>query len=382
MKNIHKLMTGLVGAAVIGGAVLLTNSSTTTKRVTIPKNNDGGLYKPKLSNYLKPGDTLELEGDYAYINFDSLRGTKEKPIIIVNKGIVRIGTNNSYAWIMTNSKYFKIIGSLVSTDKYPFKIGGPVAGKYIAQSFTFPTSDEFEITGVELLNAQVGFFANPSSGLYKNISIHDNYVHDLDNPAESGRSEGVYIGNTSFSTTTTGGHFDSLHIYNTRFENLAGDGIQVALTSNMNIHDNIIKGYGKANLEQQRSAIIIGGCSSGKVYNNNTSDGTGAAFQIFGGGDVYLTNNTATNVASSANEDGIYIDGKCKDAALRVYIIGNTIVGKVARDYVRDASKSVVENKSNAFGAITTPTPTPVKKVITKIVTTIYEDGTFEATKQ
>lgn len=348
--------------------------------VIIPKNNDGGIYKPDLSTLLKPGDTLELSGDYAYINLDKLVGTPENPILIINKGIVRAGVNNSYGWIMTNCKYFKIIGTPVGDDKYPFKVGGPVAGKYIAQSFTFPTSDNFEISGMELLNAQVGFFANPSQGgVYKNIKIHGNYIHALDNPTESGRSEGFYIGNTGYGYMTDPGHFDSVEIYNNLLEGLAGDGIQVALTSNLNIHDNIIKGYGRANLEQQRTGIIVGGCSSGKVWNNSINDGTGAAIQVFGGGDVYLTNNTATNVASSTNEDGIYVDGKCHDLALKVYIQGNQIVGKVNRDYLRDATKSVVLNKDNYFG---TPKPVPVdtipapvKKVTGTI--TVFSDGTY-----
>jgi hypothetical protein len=295
--------------------------------ITIPRNNDKGWYYTNGKHGIKPGDIVELEGDYAYINLDSVIGTPEQPVIFRPKGVVRVGVNNSYGWIITNSKHFVIDGTF-GGQKYGFKIGGPEKGKFIAQSFTFPTSDNFEIKGVEILNAQVGFFANPKtagSGPFENIKIHSNYVHDLDNPGESGRSEGIYLGRTDVASRGTGGAFKNVEIYNNVFENLAGDGIQVALTEGVHIHHNTIKGYGKANLQQQRTAIIIGGCTSGTVENNTIEDGTGSPFQVFGGGDVFVKNNTAQRVATSDNEDGIYIDGKCKDGPLRVHLIGNRI---------------------------------------------------------
>lgn len=346
---------------------------------TIPKNNDGGWYKP--AHGLKPGDVVVLEGDYSYINIDGVIGTPEKPIVFKPKGIVRVGTNNSYAWIITNSKYF-VIDGITETEKYGFKIGGPVKGKFIAQSFTYPSSDNFEIKGVEISNAQVGFFANPKtagSGPYENIKIHDNYVHDLDNPDESGRSEGVYLGRTDVASRTIGGAFNNVEISFNRFENLAGDGIQSALVKNLWVHDNTIDGYGRANLEQQRTAIIVGGCSSGKIENNTITNGTGSPIQVFGGGDVYITGNKATKVATSANEDGIYIDGKCADEKLRVYLKGNTI-DKVARDFVRDATKSVVENTGNVFGNVTPPPPPPPTKTLFLIIH-IYQDRSFSSAK-
>ena len=313
---------------------------------TIPKNNDGGWYRP--NHGLKPGDVVVLEGNYSYINLDSVQGTAEKPIIFRPKGVVNIGVNNSYAWIITNSKHF-IIDGRIEGEQYGFKIGSNIKGQFIAQSFTFPTSDNFEISNVELRNAQVGFFANPKTGEYRNIKIHDNYVHDLDNPGESGRSEGVYLGNTGKATTTEGGKFYNVEIYNNRFENLAGDGVQVALTENVFIHHNIIKGYGKADLAQQRSAIIIGGCTSGRIEDNTISEGTGSPIQVFGGGDVYVNRNKMSAVATSSNEDGLYIEGKCLDRPLKVHLSNNTI-DKVSRDFIHDSKKAVKKNAGNVFG--------------------------------
>src|SRR5205814_1500217 len=97
---------------------------------------------------------------------------------------------------------------------------------------------------------------------------------------------------------------------------------------------NEIKNYGKANLEQQRSGIIVGGCSSGSVYNNKITRGTGSAIQVFGAGNVDIINNTIQYTASSENEDAIYINGKCMDGpTLKVRVINNKI-DKAARAYV------------------------------------------------
>lgn len=365
--------------------------------VTIPKNREGAWeLRPGSSakHNLQPGDVVEMEGDYSYIYIDSVIGTKEQPIVFKPKGIVRVGTANSFAWIITNSKHF-IIDGVTDADKYSFKIGGPEKGKFIAQSFTFPTSDNFEIKGVEIANAQVGFFGNPKSGRiepYENIKIHDNYVHDLDNPDESGRSEGIYLGRTDAASITKPGSFNNVEIYNNRFENLAGDGIQAALTKNLKIYDNVINGYGGADLEQQRSAIIIGGCTSGTVSHNAISNGKGAAIQVFGGGLVTLEKNEFNNVATSANEDAIYIDGKCADEKLQVVLSGNKLSNKPARDIVRDASKSIVDSKGNSWETPIPPVepPKPVKTVLKKgywlisgkrYYYTAYTDFTWENKK-
>ena len=206
---------------------------------------------------------------------------------------------------------------------------------------------------MEIHNSQLGFFSNSKTGgPWKWISIHNNYVHGLDNQQEMGRSEAVYIGNTDPSTYVSTGSFDSVEIYNNVFENLSGDGVQVARSRHLKIHDNTITNYGKANLEEQRSGIIIGGCSSGSVYNNKITKGTGAAIQVFGSGNVDLINNSIQQTASSKNEDAIYINGKCLDGPkLKVRIINNKI-DHANREFVKDANPQpcIIENKGNLFG--------------------------------
>jgi hypothetical protein len=361
--------------------------------MTLPKNNDGGLY---LNNgkgrIIPPGTTVMLEGDYAYINLDSVIGTPEKPITFKLKAAARAGTNGGYGFIITHSKYFIIDGALPTGEPYGFKIGGPVKGKYIPQTFGFATSDNFEIKNCELLNGQVGFFGAPlGGGIYQNIFIHNNYVHNLDNPDESGRSEGVYLGNTSVRTRLTGAGFKNVEISYNVFDSLAGDGIQIALTELANVHHNKILKYGGANLEQQRSAIVIGGCTNGIFEFNEISNGTGAGFQVFGAGEIFIRNNTLTNVASTATEDAFYIHSICSDiTTMRLHLINNIVKGtKPARDIVRDDLSAIVENVGNSWNPAPPPPP-PVRTVFHKgyftlngkrFYYTLYSDGTWQNLK-
>jgi hypothetical protein len=318
--------------------------------IIIPKNADGGLYKPK--HNAMPGDTILLSGDYAYIFLENVNGAPGKPVVITNKDHVRIGVGtNNYSFLLVNSNYVHIDGSGVKDIKYGFLVGG-IEGTYNAQGFSFGGS-HFEINGMEIHNSQLGFFSNSKiGGPWKSISIHHNYVHGLDNPQEMGRSEAIYIGNTDPSTYVSTGSFDSVEIYSNLFENLSGDGIQVARTKHLKIHDNVITNYGKANLEEQRSGIIIGGCSSGSVVNNKINKGTGAAIQVFGAGNIDVIGNIIQQTATSRNEDAIYINGKCLDGPkLKVRLVNNKI-DHANREFIKDANiqPSVIENKGNVFG--------------------------------
>lgn len=328
---------------------LLSTTVALARHITVPKNHDGGWYFVNGGFPAVAGDTVDMHGDYSYIYLSQVNGTATKPIVFVPVGgVVRSGVNGGYGFIITQSHHFKLVGQ-TALNQYGFSLGSGTPGKYIAQSFTFPTSDNFEVSGVEIAWAQVGFFSNPTKGSYSNIKLHDFYVHDLDNPAEQGRSECVYLGNTGIATLKGGGTFENVEIYNGKIENISGDGIQIAL-SNAYVHDITIKNYGRANLEQQRTAIIVGGCTSGIWERIHIENGTGSAFQIFGGGEVIIRNCYARNVAQSDDEDGFYIAGKCRDGNVNVRLVADTIIGKVNRDYVRVAEKAtIVENKKNHF---------------------------------
>jgi parallel beta-helix repeat protein len=313
----------------------------TGKEVVIPKNHDGGWYKPNLDQ-VKPGDVLVLEGYYAYINLDSLQGTKEKPITLRNKGRVWIGSDNSYAAIFSNCSHFIIDGGGDPGNKYGIVFGplDVVNTPHIDQGLTVSNSSNYEIKHVEIKHVQVGIFGNPPSGpTMRDIKIHDNWIHDLDNPKEGGRTEAMYLGNTNIFTVSNTAHFENIRIYNNLCENLSGDGIQLANGQNYKIYNNVIRDYGKANLDDQHTGILIGANGYGTIKNNTIQDGTGSAIEVFGYSYNLVIGNTIRNTATSANQpDAIYIEKKGMDGdPLQVDLFDNNIDG-ATRNGIRNAS--------------------------------------------
>ena len=315
----------------------------TGKEVSIPKNHDGGWYKPDLSK-VKPGDILVLEGYYSYINLDSLHGTAEHPITIRNKGKAWVGSNNSYAAIFSNCSHFIIDGSGDAGNKYGIVFGplDAVNTAYFDQGLTVSNSTNYEIKNVEIKHVQVGIFGNPPSGptMY-NIKIHDNWIHDLDNPREGGRTEAMYLGNTNIFTVSNTAHFENIHIYNNLCEDLSGDGIQLTNAQNYKIYNNIIRNYGKANLDDQHTGILAGGNSYGTVKNNTIENGTGSAIEIFGYSYHLVIGNKIRNTATSSNQpDAVYIEKKGMDGdPLQVDMIDNIIDGAL-RNGIRNGSNA------------------------------------------
>lgn len=310
--------------------LLLCGSETQAKRITIPRNHDGGWYKPKLWK-VSPGDTIELDGDYAYWNIDSLNGTPEKPIVFINKKGVRsrVGINNTYSAIFYNSSNYVIDGSGDSTIPYGI-VFGPKGGDYNSLTLTPGNSTNYEVKHVEIVHGQVGIYAAPPFGItMKKIKIHHNWIHDMRNP--SGYScEAMYLGNTSINVVANKAHFENIEIHHNLCEDLAGDGIQLANAQGYKIYNNVVKKYGISNFDDQRSGIIVGGNSWGVVKNNVIENGTGSGIEIFGCRLNTVTGNTIRNTATSKNQpDAIYIEkkGAADCGPLRVIVVNNTIIG-------------------------------------------------------
>ncbi|MEO5942158.1 MAG: right-handed parallel beta-helix repeat-containing protein [Ferruginibacter sp.] len=298
------------------------------RRLSIPKNGDGGWYKPEYPK-LKPGDTVILKGSYAYWNLENVNGTADSPIVFRNEtGRSRIGIANNYAAIFYNCSHFIIDGSGDSTYKYGI-VFGPVKGFYIPLGLTTTNSTDYEVKHVELTHMQVGIFSSPDTGrtMY-NVWIHHNWVHDMDNPAEKGRSEGFYIGNTSIRTIKNTAHFENIRITNNLLEELSGDGIQLCDAQGFEVSNNIVRNYGKANLEAQRTGILIGSNSMGTIKNNLIENGPGNGIELFGYGLNTISGNVLKNTGKALLHDAILIQKFGIDGApLKVNCFDNVIEG-------------------------------------------------------
>lgn len=286
-------------------ALLFLSLATHSQVKPLIKKPDGTVYM--MNATYQPGDTIELSGDYLWIQIKPINGTKEKPIVFRNKGKVTVGGFKGYTMILTG-KHFKVICDTLGK----FVIGKP--GVY-SMGLNLSTSTNTEVSGIEFQYLQTGIQQNPTGTmLLEDCYYHDNYFHDLGNPTEQGRSEAFYLGKTSAG----GAFFKNCRIENNLIENVSGDGIQVA-GGNFTIKNNWVTKFGTANLAYHQNGILVGGYASADVTGNIISNSTGIALQVLGRGSVNVIGNLFSDINNKT--DAIYINGKTSTVDNKLNII-------------------------------------------------------------
>ncbi len=285
---------------------------------------------------VRPGDVVCVKsGQYPYLNLFNFKGSSSAPITIKNcGGQVRIGNSSTnYGIVMNNNHHIRFTGTGHSGTKYGFKVDG--GSKYLGSGFAIAgKSSNFEIDHLDITKVEAGVLAktNPScdastwKGNYtmRNVKFHDFYIHGI-------KGEGFYIGHTSLKVTINCNgstkqvephRIEGIGVYNNRIENAGWDGIQVAQASkDCRIYNNRIYNYGTANKSSQQAGIIVGGNTTGRVYNNWVKKGTGSGIQIFGTGTITIYN----NIIKDAGEDAIFCDDR-SPVAMKVRFVNNTII--------------------------------------------------------
>lgn len=311
---------------------------------TVPKNAEGGKawYYRNGGFPASPGDVIELQGDYDYIEIRNLSGTPDKYIEFKGTGLNRAGFNAANAVIFANCHYIKFNGIII----------GPDDGKFAEQGFNMQGSSNMEISRCILQNAKVGFFNNTSKGHFPNVFIHHNTIRNISDPAKSNFCEAFYLGNTNGLPATENSHAN-LRIEDNTLVDIGGDGIQIANGINVSVKRNSITNYGFHNINDQWFGILCGGGTSGVFADNVLSKGTGTPFQILGTGDVTFSNNTAIGCATGDKQDGFYI--RQSFPTLKVRLLNNKI-DKVNRNWITQVTPGlVVEDKGNLFGVTVPP---------------------------
>ncbi len=277
------------------------------RTVSLPRRGDNTVYIRDAATIMQAGDTVLLEGDYTWIKLFKIAGTKDSPVVFINKGLVTIGGYAPYTCVFSGD-YFKISGNGDTAHKYGIRLGKSRDSVYGAFGFAFHDSKGVEVAHCEFQYLSCGILQNPAEGqAMPDCYYHDNYFHDLDNPKAKGRSEAFYLGNTKASTTA----FEACRIESNLIENVSGDGIQ-ASGGTFVIRGNTIRNYATAKLAQQRAGILIGGQATADIIDNIIEGGSGVGLQIFGQGNMKIWGNTFKNidVQTLVNEDIIYINGK------------------------------------------------------------------------
>lgn len=295
---------------------------------------------------IPPGSFVKLEaGQRGQLTLVNIKGAPGKPITFVNgEGQTIIKGAHHYGLKISNCSNFRLTGSGGSTQ-----YGILIDGGHNALTIENLSSD-FEVDRLEIKNAGfAGLMAktDPScrpetwrgNFVMKNISLHDNYIHDI-------KGEGFYVGNSFYSGkkescgTVFPHEIHNLRLFNNVVKNSGCEGIQVGCARvNCEIYDNYIENYGTSPFaNNQNNGLQIGEGTGGKCYNNVIVKGTGNGLILLGAGGNVVYNNVITNAGAL----GIFCDERVTDDG-GFSIINNTIVN-TGSDGIRLYSEKVPFN--------------------------------------
>lgn len=262
----------------------------------------------------------------------NFKGTAANPIIFINKGgKVTFSTTAtaSYAFKTQNCQYFKILGSGAPGVTYGININGGNIGMTMDN-----LSSDFEIANVEVRNSGfAGIMAktDPTCDAstwrghftMKNISIHNNYVHQTG-------GEGLYVGNSFYADGVSLACGKVLphdvvnaKIYKNITDSTGCEGIQVgSATSGCYIYNNTVKTPGISPFANgQNNGIQLGEGTGGKCYNNLIKNAPGNGIILLGLGDNIVFNNYIIN----SKAYGIFADSRYTPGP-HFWFINNTII--------------------------------------------------------
>ena len=315
----------------------------------------GEIYRPNGSNW-KGGDTIKITGtNYSVIEFYNIAGDPCRDIVIIPQ--TRLTTTQFR--IKGNSRYIKVWGG---PNNYGIKVSG---GHFNVGKAHHITAENIEITGGTLgVHCKQDYdAADPDTwqpGYVMNkITFNKLWIHDID-------GEGMYVGNTAPDGRIVDGanrvpiRLDSITISNCLVERTQWDGIQLSNARNGNkIFNNTVRDFGLLNKGSQQAGIIMGSNTSGDVYGNKVSRGTGNGIQLFG----YGTINCYNNIVDSSGWDGTangqqsiyasdYVTNTENNPKQKVNIYGNKIIkpktaGAIfVTGYANNSLPSLVENNA------------------------------------
>ena len=308
---------------------------------------------------VNPGDVICFQaGIYSTIRLKNIHGTQENPIAIKNCGgkveiDLRGGTNHGF--ILNNATNIHVTGTGDDNVKYGFEIyREPTDIEKTAMAISDMVSD-IELDHIEIHDVELGLHLLNvpdcdeatwrDNWTMENVSVHDFHIYDVGN-------EGFYIGSSKYSgghpTTCDGENVNLLpplikhiRVFDNRIENSGWDAMQVSVAvEDVKVFNNIAINWGMKNKPSQRAGLVIGGGSTGEVYNNYFETGEGDGIDVFGIGNVRIYN----NIVIGAKGQGIFIGNREPFDGYNYYIINNTIINS-GEDAIRYMNEYAVGSK-------------------------------------
>lgn len=283
---------------------------------------------------VQPGDIICLQGGIVYdrpIEIRNLRGTAGAPILITNcGGLAEVDmSGRTYVMKTVDSQHFRITGTGWSEEQYGIRLINAnnigLQMDYLSSNFEI---DHIEVTGVGF--AGIMAKTDPSCDdatirgnfVMRDISIHDNYVHDTG-------GEGLYVGNSFYANGVNLScgirlphDIVNVDIYRNRVENTGWEAIQLGTAiSGARVFNNRVLNFGTANRNAQNNGIQIGEGTGGLCYNNLVINGPGTGIIVLGYGDNIVFNNIIVN----PGKNGIFCDTRFSPGS-GFKFINNTII--------------------------------------------------------
>lgn len=311
---------------------------------------------------VQAGDEICIkEWDRWYLKFIGLRWSKNNPIVIKNEWwLVSIDTDHTYGLALSDSKFIHIRWDWDSNYKYGIKVKAPKAWHVVSIG---GWSTDIEVSNLEIYGdsyedsySALWAKTDPKCGSdfvrwkfeMKNIVIHDNYIHDI--------NQWFYLWWTFFTREIDCGGDDIMwhvmqwvEIYDNIIKRVGQDGLQVSSAISTDgeckIYNNYLEDISLKNKTNQKSFVTIWAWSDCDVYDNIMIDGYGPWVLFFGyNGDIY--NNFILNAGWNWESiDGIFIDHRSGDDYewWTVNVYSNTIINP-ARNGIRFYNKYLKDN--------------------------------------
>ncbi len=307
----------------------------------------GNSFTRDFENKVRPGYKILIKGTFnGRVKFTGLKGTRKKPVHIINKGKVFIhAVNNSspYAFQFSdNIQYVLFDGKADPNIPYGFTITGhpEKSGQifFIAGEF----NRGFEMCGVNLQGRQgktAGAAAVQLQTSYTQACNADNwnfeYFSAHHNKIENASSEGMYIGYFTDEARDGGNspfRLGQVLIFRDTILNSGWDAIQVASADEFEIHDNFVDGASLSGKRSHSSFISWNsGNRKGWCYRNTFKNCAHAASIICGetGKEAYVYTNlfiegTYPENITTPNFFFAKITNEFTDPVL--YLFNNTII--------------------------------------------------------
>jgi len=280
------------------------------------------------------GDTVKIprnssnDGVYEGISLGDVGGSNGCPVVIVPMDVVTISGPSAYFRLGSGGGDSNFVSHVVIDGSYLRKKGIKYGFQFINAApspstigFTANLVTDLEVKGLYLQNTGVGIMAKLHSDssrpwrvfnnfYMKNLKFHDIYIYRT-------TGEAMYLGHTSpqgDGRVQAGNdgptvRIDSIEVSDVMIDSAGWDGIQVSNAIYASIHDNIVLRAGCSNKGSQRAWIIMGGNTTGKIFNNvgyNLKEGIrGTPY-----GDVEIYNNYGDSIMiGGSSDDGIYMTG-------------------------------------------------------------------------